>query len=145
MCGGAPAAGFEDGVHGCNGLMRVENPRYTNPLHDRFFEAAAQAGIPANANFNNWGHTQARCSVWLLPRAVCRTPAAHPQTRQHIKGLLTSQVWTCPHSGIAWRQLRRPAMQACLHALLPACPSRASAGPPPVVLRRLLRCSREVL
>lgn len=52
------AAGFEDGVHGCNGLMRVENPRYTNPLHDRFFEAAEQAGIPANGNFNNWGHTQ---------------------------------------------------------------------------------------
>jgi choline dehydrogenase len=54
-------AGFEDGVHGCNGLMRVENPRYENPLHDRFFEAAEQAGIPRNDNFNNWGHSQVGC------------------------------------------------------------------------------------
>ena len=52
-------AGFEDGVHGCNGLMRVENPRYENPLHGMFFEAAEQAGIPRNDNFNNWGHSQA--------------------------------------------------------------------------------------
>ena len=50
-------------MHGCNGLMRVENPRYENPLHDRFFEAAAQAGIPANDNFNNWGHSQAGPSL----------------------------------------------------------------------------------
>lgn len=51
-------AGFKDGVHGCGGLMRVENPRYTNPLHDLFFEAARQAGIPENDNFNDWGHSQ---------------------------------------------------------------------------------------
>ncbi len=40
--------------------MRVEDPRYTNPLHDLFFEAAQQAGIPPNDNFNDWGHSQ----VW---------------------------------------------------------------------------------
>jgi hypothetical protein len=51
-------AGFEDGVHGNGGLMRVENPRYTNPLHDLFFQAAAQAGIPENDNFNDWRRPQ---------------------------------------------------------------------------------------
>lgn len=52
----------EDGVHGTGGLMRVENPRYNNPLHDVFFRAASQAGIPENDNFNNWGRPQVPCS-----------------------------------------------------------------------------------
>lgn len=56
--GSCCTAGFEDGVHGNGGLMRVENPRYTNPLHDLFFKAAAQAGIPENDNFNDWRRSQ---------------------------------------------------------------------------------------
>ncbi|EIE18382.1 alcohol oxidase [Coccomyxa subellipsoidea C-169] len=51
--------GIEDGVHGTGGLMRVENPRYNNPLHEVFFQAAKQAGLPENDNFNNWGRSQA--------------------------------------------------------------------------------------
>ena len=51
-------AGFEDGVHGNSGLMRVENPRYNNPLHEAFFQAARQAGIPENSNFNDWRRKQ---------------------------------------------------------------------------------------
>ena len=51
-------AGFEDGVHGNEGLMRVENPRYNNPLHEAFFQAARQAGIPENNNFNDWRTSQ---------------------------------------------------------------------------------------
>ncbi len=54
-------AGIEDGVHGTGGLMRVENPRYNNPLHEVFFQAAKQAGLPENDNFNNWGRSQ----VWF--------------------------------------------------------------------------------
>ncbi|CAL5223510.1 g6037 [Coccomyxa viridis] len=50
--------GFEDGVHGNAGLMRVENPRYNNPLHEAFFQAARQAGIPENSNFNDWRKSQ---------------------------------------------------------------------------------------
>ncbi|KAK9901079.1 hypothetical protein WJX75_002208 [Coccomyxa subellipsoidea] len=50
--------GIEDGVHGTGGLMRVENPRYNNPLHDVFFRAAKQAGIPENDNFNDWRRSQ---------------------------------------------------------------------------------------
>ncbi|KAK9915579.1 hypothetical protein WJX75_001098 [Coccomyxa subellipsoidea] len=50
--------GIEDGVHGTGGLMRVENPRYNNPLHEVFFQAAKQAGIPENDNFNDWRRSQ---------------------------------------------------------------------------------------
>ncbi|CAL8465624.1 g5160 [Coccomyxa elongata] len=58
--------GIEDGVHGTGGLMRVENPRYNNPLHDVFFQAAQQAGIPENDNFNNWGRSQAGCGEFQV-------------------------------------------------------------------------------
>ena len=46
--------------------MRVEDPRYTNPLHDLFFEAAAQAGVPQNDNFNDWGHSQVGRPRWRV-------------------------------------------------------------------------------
>ncbi len=45
-------------MHGNAGLMRVENPRYNNPLHEAFFQAARQAGIPENSNFNDWRRGQ---------------------------------------------------------------------------------------
>ncbi len=45
-------------MHGNEGLMRVENPRYNNPLHEAFFQAARQAGIPENNNFNDWRTSQ---------------------------------------------------------------------------------------
>lgn len=50
--------GAKDGVHGRGGPMHVENPRYQNKLHDVFFQAAEEAGIPKNPNFNDWGHSQ---------------------------------------------------------------------------------------
>lgn len=42
--------------------MHVESPRYQNKLHDVFFKAAQEAGIPRNVNFNNWSHKQV-CSI----------------------------------------------------------------------------------
>ena len=60
-------AGFEDGVHGNAGLMRVENPRYNNPLHEAFFQAARQAGIPENTNFNDWRTKQVSWSPLHSP------------------------------------------------------------------------------
>eukprot|EP00877_Chromochloris_zofingiensis_P006299 jgi/Chrzof1/1922/Cz10g26120.t1 len=48
--------------HGADGLMRVENPRYENPLHDEFFRAAQTAGLPENNDFNDWSRSQASCS-----------------------------------------------------------------------------------
>ena len=74
-------AGFEDGVHGNAGLMRVENPRYNNPLHEAFFQAARQAGIPENTNFNDWRKTQVS---WLplhsptLPKETLHMLQAQP-------------------------------------------------------------------
>lgn len=62
-------AGFEDGVHGNEGLMRVENPRYENPLHESFFQAARQAGIPENPNFNDWRTKQVHCFFPVLPHS----------------------------------------------------------------------------
>jgi hypothetical protein len=38
--------------------MRVENPRYNNPLHEVFFQSANQAGLPENDNFNDWRRSQ---------------------------------------------------------------------------------------
>ncbi|KAI8103262.1 hypothetical protein M9435_004601 [Picochlorum sp. BPE23] len=45
-------------VHGTDGPMHVENPRYNNFLHQTFFEAAKEIGIPANLDFNDWRHKQ---------------------------------------------------------------------------------------
>lgn len=59
-------------MHGNAGLMRVENPRYNNPLHEAFFQAARQAGIPENNNFNDWRKTQ-----------VCSPCISTPYTSVH--------------------------------------------------------------
>lgn len=45
-------------VHGTNGPYHVENPRYNNFLHGKFFEAASQSGIPLNPDFNDWRRPQ---------------------------------------------------------------------------------------
>ena len=78
------AAGFEDGVHGNEGLMRVENPRYNNPLHEAFFQAARQAGIPENTNFNDWRTNQVH-----LPRIAlhCLCTLVHSWAQQTRLGM----------------------------------------------------------
>ena len=53
-------AGAKEGVHGVGGPVKVENPRYRNVLHDHFFEAAQQAGMKPNPDFNDWNHSQVR-------------------------------------------------------------------------------------
>ena len=55
---------LREAVHGNEGLMRVENPRYNNPLHEAFFQAARQAGIPENNNFNDWRTSQVMLLLW---------------------------------------------------------------------------------
>ena len=52
-------AGAKPNVHGVGGNVKVENPRYLNPMHDAYFEAAKQVGLPYNPDFNDWGHSQA--------------------------------------------------------------------------------------
>lgn len=44
--------------HGTGGTMHVEDPRYQNKMHDVFFDAAAEAGLPHNEDFNDWSHSQ---------------------------------------------------------------------------------------
>lgn len=41
----------------------MENPRYTHVLHDVFFQAAQQQGLPANNDFNDWSHDQVGAGV----------------------------------------------------------------------------------
>ena len=62
----ALAAGKVPGVHGVGGHVKVENPRYHNVIHDSYFEAAKQIGLPHNPDFNNWNHSQ----VWS-PHRIC--------------------------------------------------------------------------
>ena len=45
-------------VHGTEGPYHVENPRYSNLLHQKFFEAASEAGIAHNPDFNDWRRPQ---------------------------------------------------------------------------------------
>ena len=45
-------------VHGTDGPYHVENPRYRNELHQKFFDAANEAGISANPDFNDWRRPQ---------------------------------------------------------------------------------------
>ena len=84
--------GIEDGVHGTGGLMRVENPRYNNPLHDVFFQASQQAGIPENDNFNNWGRSQVRAP--LFPAHCTIEKNSCPSVRLK-RCMVLAQTCTC--------------------------------------------------
>jgi len=73
--------------------MHVESPRYQNKLHDVFFQAAEQAGIPKNPNFNDWGHSQVCSSHFESHMPICRlfrVPHAHLQ----VTGTWLLQ-WNC--------------------------------------------------
>ena len=50
----ANSRGAVPGVHGSEGPLSVEDPRYTSRLHDAFFAAAASLGWPARPDFNDW-------------------------------------------------------------------------------------------
>lgn len=58
-----PPAGSRP-YHGAGGIMKVEQPRYENILHEEFFRAAAGMGLKANSDFNAWDRPQA--SDWPL-------------------------------------------------------------------------------
>ena len=46
--------------HGSGGIMKVEQPRYENILHEEFFRAAASIGLKPNSDFNAWDRPQVR-------------------------------------------------------------------------------------
>lgn len=60
--------------------MKVEQPRYDNPLHAEFFKAAAALGLPANPDFNDWSRPQVGRAdrvhgAALLPLLLCIGPS----------------------------------------------------------------------
>ncbi|KAF5834678.1 GMC oxidoreductase-domain-containing protein [Dunaliella salina] len=64
------AENFEDGpvspYHGVGGAMHVERPRYDTPMHENFFKSCANAGLPANPDFNDWSRPQAGYGEFLV-------------------------------------------------------------------------------
>lgn len=44
--------------HSTGGPWGVDHVRYQNPLSKCFLKACAEAGLPANSDFNNWGQPQ---------------------------------------------------------------------------------------
>ena len=117
-----------DALHGGDGPLTVSDLRYVNPLSRRFIEAAQQAGLPANDDFNGPGQqgvglyqvTQrdgARCSAATayLDRATRARPNLTIQT-----GALASRV-TFEHgraTGVVYATARgafhQPAMREVL-------------------------------
>ena len=55
---------FHDEFHGSDGPLNVAGRRYTNPLSHAFVEAAQQAGVPLNPDFN--GATQFGCGLYQV-------------------------------------------------------------------------------
>lgn len=43
---------------GTHGPVRVENPRYNNPLYKKFFQASQEVGMKHNPEFNDWSRSQ---------------------------------------------------------------------------------------
>jgi hypothetical protein len=73
--------------HGTSGTMKVEQPRYDNPLHAEFFKAAAAMGLPANPDFNDWSRPQVGRAASM--RAVLRLWLGPPRL------LLHTAVYSC--------------------------------------------------
>jgi hypothetical protein len=65
--------------------MAVENPRYEHYLHNVFFKAAQQHGLPENPDFNDWGRDQVRALVagsWAGPLMGFWLAAEEEEKRQ---------------------------------------------------------------
>lgn len=54
------------GVHGTRGPLAVSDLATVNPMTSAFIEAAAQAGLQRNADFNDWGCAQAGAGVFQV-------------------------------------------------------------------------------
>jgi choline dehydrogenase-like flavoprotein len=72
-------------VHGTDGAYHVENPRYNVMLHQKFFEAASEAGIAANPDFNDWRRPQEGHGVFQVTQDKGRRADGY---RQYLKPVL---------------------------------------------------------
>ena len=89
----------ESEYHGAGGLLKVEDLLEPNPFTRRFIEAALQAGLPANNDFNGakqdgvgyYQVTQKRGRRWSAADAYLR-PAMRRPTLTVVTDALTSRI-----------------------------------------------------
>lgn len=72
-------------VHGSQGPYHVENPRYNNFLHKKFFDAASEVGITSNSDFNDWRHPQEGYGTFQVTQDKGRRADGY---RQYLKPVL---------------------------------------------------------
>lgn len=86
---------LDDRWHGRNGPLWVSNPRTDNPFHDRYLEAARQAGLPLTHDFN--GAQQEGIGIYQV-------------TQKHGERCSAARAYLLPHLG------RRNNLQVETHA-----------------------------
>eukprot|EP00899_Mesostigma_viride_P025389 jgi/Mesvir1/6034/Mv00775-RA.2 len=85
--------------HGAGGNLKVQNPRYHNPLFAVFFKACEQLGFKPNADFNAWDRPQTGFGDFQLTQdrgARCSSAKAYLKPARGRKNLtvLTGQMAT---------------------------------------------------
>lgn len=70
--------------HGGSGPLWVENRKYTNPLSHAFVEAAVEAGLKRNNDFN--GHEQEGVGLFDV---TCKNGARHSAATAYLKPILS--------------------------------------------------------
>jgi len=86
-----------DAFHGSEGPLNVAERPYTNPLSRRFVEAAQQAGIPLNPDFN--GAEQYGCGLFQVTqkngeRCSAATAYLHPAAKRENLTIFTGALAT---------------------------------------------------
>ena len=72
-------------VHGTAGPYHVETPRYTNELHQKFFDAVDEMGMRSNPDFNDWRRPQEGHGVFQVTQDKGRRADGY---RQYLKPAL---------------------------------------------------------
>ena len=98
---------LHDEFHGSDGPLNVAERPYTNPLSHVFVEAAQQAGIPLNPDFN--GAVQLGCGLFQVtqkngercsaPRPICirrRSAKISPFVTKAQATRIRDREWTAP-------------------------------------------------
>lgn len=80
--------------HAMGGTMHVENPRYNNKLHDVFFQASQEAGVPYNPDFNDWSRNQYGYGEFQVTQDKGRRADMFRQYLEPVLGRSNLQVQT---------------------------------------------------
>jgi len=81
-------------VHGTAGPYHVETPRYTNELHQKFFDAVDEMGMRANPDFNDWRRPQEGHGVFQVTQDKGRRADGYRQYLKPALGRPNLQVMT---------------------------------------------------